>query len=179
MRQLHRTVQLAPIRANCTSRCNCLKVRQCAISTKYIYKPHNLTSLERLRIFLNPGASIALRTVNQSHTEPPTADRSVRVQLLEQIVREWTATMVARTDGFDPLSWLETFRNADMKTTTRMVIVDPNPGDYLSLRTPHAGGDVQFHLLPCGQDALRMAEHITGAMWLINTRLPDMRGVDL
>jgi len=66
-----------------------------------------------------------------------------------------------------------------MKTTTRMVIVDPNPGDYLSLGTPHAGGDVQFHLLPCGQDALRMAEHITGAMWLINTRLPDMRGVDL
>ena len=66
-----------------------------------------------------------------------------------------------------------------MKTTTRMVIVDARPCDYLGMQ----GGDgtmaVEQHLLPSGRDALRFSGQMTDAAWLINTQLPDMSGMVL
>ncbi len=66
-----------------------------------------------------------------------------------------------------------------MKTTTKIVIVDPNPCDYLSPGGQDAQGDLELHLLPTGARALRFAQHVEGAVWWINTRLPDMSGLEL
>ena len=66
-----------------------------------------------------------------------------------------------------------------MKTTTKLVIVDANPSEYLSPDGQQPECGVEFHLLPTGHDAVRLAKHITGAMWVINTRLPDMSGLEL
>ena len=66
-----------------------------------------------------------------------------------------------------------------MNTTTKFVIIDPKPWDYLGLAVDRNDGRVQLHLLPTGADALSFASQVAGAVWLINTRLPDMSGVEL
>ena len=66
-----------------------------------------------------------------------------------------------------------------MNATTNTVIVDPVPSDYLAIGGDAEEADVQLHLFTTGQAEVRSAPQSRRAVWLINTRLPDMSGQDL
>ena len=62
---------------------------------------------------------------------------------------------------------------------TCVAVVDPRPADYAALLDSAAGEGLRVELLARGHEALRLAR--TGAvdLWVINTALPDMSGLDL
>jgi len=66
-----------------------------------------------------------------------------------------------------------------MNTTPKVVIVDPDPSDCLAMFRDRAGVGFQLHVLSSGRGALRFASTVPGALWLVNTRLPDMSGLEL
>ena len=66
-----------------------------------------------------------------------------------------------------------------MNATTNTVIVDPIPSDYLAISGNAEEANIQLHIFTIGQAAVRFATQSRSAVWLINTRLPDMSGQDL
>jgi two-component system, cell cycle response regulator len=64
-------------------------------------------------------------------------------------------------------------------TQAMVCVVDPRGDDYASVAASLAGRDVKLVCFGSGEDALRFRSVISPSMWLINTRLPDMRGADL
>jgi len=65
------------------------------------------------------------------------------------------------------------------RRTVHVAVVDPKPTDYAALLDAFPEGGVGFHFLPCGRDALRMAQALGADMWVINVGLPDISGLDL
>lgn len=79
---------------------------------------------------------------------------------------------------------------------TRVVIVDPNPGDYAHFfdgvrgASRDASGEIQvpahddqpasrFRFVDSAREALRVAPEYGDVLWIINTHLPDLTGFDL
>jgi len=60
-----------------------------------------------------------------------------------------------------------------------LVVVDSQPQDYQSLLTKLSCWRVRCHLYFTGDEAFRRAGVSTTDLWLINTQLPDMQGVEL
>ena len=79
---------------------------------------------------------------------------------------------------------------------TRVVIVDPNPGDYahffdgVERASRDASGEIQvpahddqpasrFRFVSSAREALRVVPENSDVLWIINTHLPDLTGFDL
>jgi len=61
----------------------------------------------------------------------------------------------------------------------RLVVVDPQLGDYRCLHTSARQHLVRLTLTTTGSNALRLAPSFADAVWLLNPQLPDMNGLDL
>ena len=61
----------------------------------------------------------------------------------------------------------------------RLVVVDPLLDDYRCLVEPARSEQLRLTLTTTGSNALRLAPSFADAVWLVNTRLPDMEGFDL
>lgn len=62
-------------------------------------------------------------------------------------------------------------------TRNQVHIVDAFPSDYDGLVRDF--GDVDLVFFSTGREALRSNPELAPVMWVVNTRLPDMNGVDL
>lgn len=60
-----------------------------------------------------------------------------------------------------------------------LVVVDSQPQDYQCLLAELSCRRVHCHLYSTGDEALRRTGVSTTDLWLINTQLPDMQGVEL
>ncbi len=66
----------------------------------------------------------------------------------------------------------------DVRSALSIVVVDPCPADYLAaLPEPQPG--VWWQFITCARHALRTARVRAVDLWVVNTRLPDMSGLDL
>lgn len=63
--------------------------------------------------------------------------------------------------------------------TLDVLIVDPKPGDYAQLAATLVEEPFVFRYLSTADEALRVLPGSGMALWLINTRLPDMSGFEL
>ena len=68
---------------------------------------------------------------------------------------------------------------AQPKHRAFIVVVDPEPNDYLSLSHTKELGDADFEFLKSARDALRFESERTPELWIINMNLPDMSGLDV
>jgi DNA-binding response OmpR family regulator len=66
-------------------------------------------------------------------------------------------------------------QSAGLKT---VAVVDPHPADYTALLAAELPG-VQWRWLATGSQALRLARHEAVSLWIFNTVLDDMSGLDL
>ena len=66
-----------------------------------------------------------------------------------------------------------------LSSACQVVVVDPRHADYAHLLDGAVSGDLSLRLLATGRAALRAANELDPDLWVINTRLPDMDGVDL
>ena len=64
-------------------------------------------------------------------------------------------------------------------TTTDLLVIDPHPNDYLHLAASMEAAEFRFLYATCGDEALRLPRQTPVALWLINSHLPDMTGVEL
>jgi DNA-binding response OmpR family regulator len=60
-----------------------------------------------------------------------------------------------------------------------VVVVDPCPDQYQAFVVESPNWDICLRTCLCADQALRCRGVQSEALWLINTRLPDMPGVDL
>lgn len=60
-----------------------------------------------------------------------------------------------------------------------LVVVDAHPADYDELLTDSQLQDLRVGLYRTGEAALRARSASSAALWMINTRLPDISGVAL
>jgi len=67
----------------------------------------------------------------------------------------------------------------NLGTICDVIVVDPKPQDYEKLVSSQSPRDLQIRFMTSGDEALRSATRIFDGLWLINTRLPDMTGVNL
>jgi len=58
-------------------------------------------------------------------------------------------------------------------------IVDPQGEDYWGLADRAEAGEMYCRFAATGEQALRLAERVHPALWLINLNLPDMDGLEL
>lgn len=63
--------------------------------------------------------------------------------------------------------------------TSDVLVVDPRPQDYEKLVSSESHRNLRIQFVTSGDEALRSATAFFDRLWLINTRLPDMTGVDL
>jgi len=61
---------------------------------------------------------------------------------------------------------------------TTVVVVDPSPDDYRPL-VDEGPPTIDFRFCGSGEEALRVGEPAEVGLWMINSRLPDMTGVEL
>lgn len=71
------------------------------------------------------------------------------------------------------------FSAATRHGTTTIVIVDPCLADYQPLIDAGEAGQANFCLVETGEDALRTRVSCEPGLWLINSQLPDMTGLEL
>ncbi len=60
-----------------------------------------------------------------------------------------------------------------------LVVVDSLLQDYRSLMDDLAGWRERCHLFSTGSEAMRGTNASTSSLWLINSQLPDISGIDL
>ena len=60
-----------------------------------------------------------------------------------------------------------------------LVVVDSRLQDYQNLSADLRSRNARCHLFTTGSDALRRVGLPESCLWLINTHLPDMRGMEL
>jgi len=60
-----------------------------------------------------------------------------------------------------------------------IVVVDSHPHDYETLIADAPAWKFRIQVLTSGSEAIRSPIALFGGLWLINTRLPDMAGVEL
>ena len=60
-----------------------------------------------------------------------------------------------------------------------IVVVDSRPQDYADLATLAADRRCHLHFLTTGTAAIEFTQRKHPALWMINTRLPDIAGLDL
>ena len=70
-------------------------------------------------------------------------------------------------------------RNNRSAMPGRLVVVDPQLGDYRCLHIPARQHLVRLTLTTTGSNALRLAPSFADAVWLLSPQLPDMKGLDL
>ena len=61
----------------------------------------------------------------------------------------------------------------------QIVIVDACVDDYACLVEPAQAEAIRLTITSTGAGGLRLASSFPDALWMISTRLPDMRGLDL
>lgn len=70
-----------------------------------------------------------------------------------------------------------------LPTTTagsvKVCVVDRDFEDYQALLSERELRDVRWEFLSSGREALRHSQDSSIALWIVNTRLPDMSGLDL
>lgn len=64
-------------------------------------------------------------------------------------------------------------------TPSTLVVVDPSPQEYESLRSTAEARGVKVTFFATGQDAICSLQEGPIARWVINARLPDMSGFHL
>jgi DNA-binding response OmpR family regulator len=69
--------------------------------------------------------------------------------------------------------------DSTINAVSDVIIVDPKLQDYEQLIVVAAEWNIRTCLLRCGEEALRVYTALFDGLWLINTRIPDMSGVDL
>ena len=67
----------------------------------------------------------------------------------------------------------------DTKIRNRVVVVDAYPHDYDSLVNQISRAEMEIVFVHSGNEALRACLTHEPAMWIVNTHLPDMSGIDL
>jgi len=70
-------------------------------------------------------------------------------------------------------------QNNEASLPGRIVVVDPQLGDYRCLHIPARQHLVRLTLTTTGSNALRLAPSFADALWLLSPQLPDMKGLDL
>jgi DNA-binding NarL/FixJ family response regulator len=66
-----------------------------------------------------------------------------------------------------------------LASQSHIVVADPRPHDYHELAALAGRYGWHVHLLTSASATLRLARSTTAALWMVNTRLPDMSGFDL
>jgi DNA-binding response OmpR family regulator len=69
--------------------------------------------------------------------------------------------------------------NATERRADDLIVVDENLDDYGVLIAEQHAQDLRIKLFATGESALHAARPTSGALWLINVRLPDMTGIHL
>lgn len=69
--------------------------------------------------------------------------------------------------------------NSITTLTSDVVVVDQHPRDYVNLIAGAARRKLRIRLFKSGDEAIHSASVFFDGLWLINTRLPDMSGIDL
>lgn len=67
----------------------------------------------------------------------------------------------------------------EQQTLFDLFVVDSRPQDYDALIPAAEAESFATHVATSGEDALRLPRRTSSGLWLINTQLPDMAGVDL
>ena len=60
-----------------------------------------------------------------------------------------------------------------------VAVVDPRPADYAGLPLAVNRSDIQWRFVVTGREALRLARTERADLWVVNTVLPDLSGIDL
>ncbi|MCH2115644.1 MAG: response regulator [Pirellulales bacterium] len=69
--------------------------------------------------------------------------------------------------------------DSTINAVSDVIVVDPNLQDYKQFTEVAAKWKIRTSLLRSGEEALRVYRALFDGLWLINTRIPDMAGVDL
>ncbi len=69
--------------------------------------------------------------------------------------------------------------NATPRPAADLIIVDRRPGDYAKLIHDAEASLLDVYFFSSGEAALRATCAASSTVWMINTRLPDVAGVDL
>jgi DNA-binding NtrC family response regulator len=64
-------------------------------------------------------------------------------------------------------------------SASELLIVDANAHDYSHLASELKRRQLQVHIYPSGEDALRASPATRWPLWMINVQLPDMPGITL
>jgi DNA-binding response OmpR family regulator len=63
--------------------------------------------------------------------------------------------------------------------TVTVAVVDSRPDDYAALPQTVRRRDLAWRFLTTGQEALRAARTESADLWVVNTVLPDISGIDI